>query len=73
MKLGYYQNENRKKLGRVFFGDYITASANADMRINALLKGRLLVDTMKHAEDSGKTSDRKLSTLSSMLNLTHLP
>ena len=73
MKLGYYQNDNLRKLGRVYFGDYITGSINADMRINALLKGRLLVDTMKHAEDSGKTSDRKLSTLSSMLNLAHLP
>ena len=73
MKLGYYQNDNLKKFGRIFLGDYITGSINADLRINALLKGRLLVDTMRHAEDSGKTSDRKLSTLSSMLNLTHLP
>lgn len=72
-KLGFYQNDNLKKLGRFYLGNYISGNTNASKRTSALMKGRIFVDMMKHAEEAIKTGDRKLSTLSAILNLKPVP
>ena len=71
-KLGFYQNDNLKKFGRIYLGDYISGGVGSIKRTGSLLKGRIIVDTMKHAEDSVKSADKKLSTLSSLLGLKPL-
>lgn len=57
-------NHQKERLGRIKFEERASSLKEPHIRLASLTRGRIVVDTMKQAEDAIKSNDHKLSTLS---------